>query len=453
MAEASKKAKPRRVQGEGGISRRPNGLYVGKVELPRDPITGKRRDRRVTGMVHSEVVMKLQRLQRELSDHGDLPTGSETVEKWMKFWMENINKTRPSTRAGYRSSIKYINAAIGPIRLSALTASDIRKVEMFIVRTKKLSPTTAHNAYQVLAKALKDAEREGRVIRNVARMTDPPRKAFTTLGVLTAEEGIAVLREVSDVKIDRLQSRWAMALLTGARQGEVLGLEIDRVDFDANEIDLSWQLQSIAWQHGLDCGVVGKYHTDTGIPRDLRACGRKQGSTCPTRFLDAPADWEHRHLTGGLYLSRPKSKAGWRVIPLVEPLRSFMRERIIESANEPNPYGLVWTAEAKKGRGGKTSSHAALPLDGMPVDPSHDNAAWHRILVRAGLHSVPLHAARHTAVTILYDMDVPETVIQDIVGQSTVSVTRAYRSKSKKPLIDAMNALGAALTEKLEIAP
>ena len=76
------------------------------------------------------------------------------------------------------------------------------------MKAKGLSSTTALQAYQILATALRDAEREGRVVRNVARLVRPPRRAAKQTQVLTAEEGIRVLESVVD---DRLGSRWAAA--------------------------------------------------------------------------------------------------------------------------------------------------------------------------------------------------------------------------------------------------
>lgn len=424
-------AEKRQRQGEGGVYRRKSdGMWVGRVELPADATTGKRRQKTVYAKTEALVRQKLAAEKKTLAAKGNIVTGGMTVSQWMAYWYENIDKSRPRTRAGYRSKIKYIDDAVGKIKLTKLTPADVRKVEHRIVQTLGLSPTSALQAYQILAKALKDAEREERVDRNVARLVDPPRRAVATSRVLSPAEGIAVIRSVTG---DRLGSRWAAALLTGARQGELLGLEIDRV---GDVLDLSWQLQRITWRHG--CGLLS---TST----KLHPCGAARGTDCPSRRLDAPADWEHRHLTGGLYLSRPKSRAGWRIIPLIDPLKSIIERRLDAAQSEPNPHGLVWTAEQKKSKGGRADDRKLLDLDGSPIDPSRDNAAWHAVLANAQATDIRLHDARHTAVTILYDLGVPETVIQDIVGQSTISVTRAYRHKNQKPMREALAALGGAL--------
>ena len=63
-----------------------------------------------------------------------------------------------------------------------------------------------------------------------------------------------------------------------------------------------------------------------------------------------PGDFELRHLSGGLYLTRPKSDAGRRVIPMFEPLRTILDRHMAATSND---YGLLFTRE-----------------DGQPIDPA-----------------------------------------------------------------------------------
>jgi integrase len=417
-----------RGKGKGAVYQRASdGLWVASLELP--PRNGARRRRVLTAKTEPLVIAKLNTAKDELERHGDLPTAGQTLESWLNLWFTTIavKKIRPKTAATYRTLLeRHIIPTIGNVKLSALTSAHIRRVEDAITSTPKnaskpelgtLSSTTAAQAHRILAVALKYAEREGRVTRNVATLTDAPRRAQRHLRVLSGSDGLRVLQEVSH---DRLGSRWAAALLTGARQGELLGLEIDRV---TDEIDLSWQLQRISWEHGC---------TDS--------CGAKRPSECPQRTITAPADWERRYLTGGLWLSRPKSAAGWRIIPLVDPLKTIIERRLEAAASEPNPFGLLWTSDLKKVPGRDTYRGE---LDGSPIDPSTDNAAWHEVLRRAGVGDVRLHDARHTAATLLLDAGVPEPVMLRIIGQSTVTSLRGYQRVDRRLLADAMRALSA----------
>ncbi|WIE77506.1 tyrosine-type recombinase/integrase [Curtobacterium sp. MCSS17_016] len=336
----------------------------------------------------------------------------QTLESWLRHWLPNIHskKIAPKTTAAYRTSIEqYIVPAIGTVGLRALTPSHVGLVEKFI-RDRGLGGASAQHAHRVLSLALRDAVRYEHIPRNVATLVSAPKKKPAQLVALTADDGARILETVQR---DRLGSRIAAALLTGARQGELLGLELDRV---TDELDLSWQLKRFSWSHGC-----------TSKPSARARCGARQGAKCPDRYLDAPEDQDFRHLAGGLWLSRPKSAAGWRVVPLVDPLRSIIERRVQVAAKEPNPHGLLWTSDPKRTRQGD-----ALTLDGSPIDPRDDNRAWHDVLKRARVRDARLHDARHAAVDLLYAANVSEAVIGDIVGHSTVTMSRAYRSRGDR---------------------
>lgn len=422
-----------RGKGEGALFRvpadtsKPLKFWQAVVELP--PRNGERRRKFVRSKDKRVALTKLRELQKDLAKVGDLPTASQTLESWLRHWFDQIHskRVRPKTIATQRGIIdNHIVPAIGATRLDKLEPLHVRRMHD-IITGKGLSSTTALQAHRILGTALRDAEREGRVTRNVTTLVDAPRRAKTNLAVLDLDAGIRILQE-SARPGDRMGSRWATALLTGARQGEVLGLEIDRV---SNHLDLSWQLQRLTWAHGCN----------KSNPRQP-TCHWKRGTDCPERFLDAPVDWEHRHLTGGLWLSRPKSAAGWRVVPLVDPLREIIERRIAVAMVEPNPHGLVWTAEQKR-----TPQGVLLPLDGSPIDPGVDNRAWHALLERAGVNDARLHDARHTTVDLLYEAEVPEAVITEIVGHSTIGMSRRYRSRgNQRALRDALTKMSKLLT-------
>ncbi|WP_259537001.1 tyrosine-type recombinase/integrase [Herbiconiux daphne] len=327
-----------------------------------------------------------------------------TVAEWLREWLSftAMETTRPKTIRGYMTVVKnQINPYIGHIPLKELRPRDVRMMAAGIC-SSGLSSTTANQAHRVLSAALVAAERDELVNRNVAKLIPAPRKAVSPQKALTLEE---CHRVFAAAKGDPLESLWMAALLTGAREGELLGLERDRVsDF----LEISWQLQRLIWSHG--CG--GR-------------CGASRGSDCPARVVPAPPDWESRHVTGGLWLTRPKSRASWRLVPVVEPLRSKL-ESHMRSEQGPNPHNLVWHQD-----------------NGRPIDPKNHIKMWHALLERAQVPQVRFHDARHTAVDLLYSADVPEDVIREIVGHSSWEMTRVYKSRANRArLTSAMNQLG-----------
>lgn len=382
-----------RGKGEGAIFKDGRGLWTATVELPTRE--GKRRRKVIRSKDKAVVVARLSETMRDLQKSGDLPTASQTVEQWLTYWLNNIaaKRVRPNTLAGYRSLVtRHIIPAIGIVRLDKLTAASVRKVHAHVTRDH--TSTYALNAHRLLAKALTDAEREGRVTRNVAKLMDAPKRNRTDLHALSVEQAIEVIALclpafAADVYDDE-PARWSTYLLSGARRGEILGLERDRV---GDYLDLSWQMQRIA---------------------DIST---------------APEDYEYRQVVSTLYWTRPKSAAGWRIVPLVDPLKTILETHLAKTP--VNEYGLVFAR-----------------ADGRPIDPREESSRWPVALAESGItdKKVRLHDLRHTTVDLLYEAGIPEDVIMEIVGHSTRTTTRGYKALgNQKRLTDAMLQLSALL--------
>jgi len=416
-----------RKQGEGAFFRVPADrslplkYWQASIELP--STDGSRRRKVLRSKDQRELVKKVEKAKRDFLVRGDLHTGDMTVAQWFTYWFnEVVKKTgRPATIRGYRSVIfGHVIPTIGTVKLEKLTPNHIRKVEDKMIAGGAAS-TYALNAHRIMSRGLEIALREGRVGRNVAKLMDAPRKSKNEQEAFEVDEAIQVLAHISHDPV--MGARWATGLLTGARRGEVIGLEHDRV---GDDLDLSWQLQRITWAHG--CGdPIGR--TDDG--KDIYRCGRKRGTDCPDQKLDIPVDYDYRNITGGLYWTRPKSNAGWRILPLVDPLRSIIEFHI--ASRPANPWGLVFTRE-----------------DNRPIDPDQDTRRWKTVLEETGIDKdVVLHGLRHTAVDLLYEAKVPEDLIPMIVGHSDRAMSRSYKTRSamhRKRIREALEQMSALVS-------
>lgn len=406
-----------RGKGEGSVFKDSRGLWNGIIELP--PRDGKRRRKTVRRKNKADVILALRTMQRELEERGDLPTADMSVAQWCAYWYSQIvlKEVRPKTASSYKSAIdRHIVPEIGSVRLARITPTAVRRVTDRMI-SAGAKPSSALKIHQVMSSAFESAVREGRISRNPCKLMAAPRKNVAQLDVLTRAEAMQVINYVA--QDDEYGARWALALLTGARRGEVLGLEIDRV---SDVLDLSWQLQRVPWEHGCGSPVIdGKKRT--------YPCMLGRNHLCPDRHFEVPNDYEYRMLTDTIYLTRPKSKAGWRIIPLVEPLKSIIDLHL--ERNPPGKYGLVF-------------AHS-----GQPVDPDNDSKAWVKILDAIGIKKhVRLHDLRHTAVDLLYAAGVPEDVIVQLVGHSTVTMTRAYASRDVTRLREAMTRFSGHVTQR-----
>lgn len=428
----------KRAKGEGSVYEQRNGLWAASLPLPdRD---GKRRRKIKYAKTEPLAKKALTQMRRERdAAGGDLATGGVTVEQWFTRWFDEIavKEYKPKTAANFRAIIhNHIVPAIGKVQLEKLQPTHIRKVEAAI-EAKGIGSATSVLAFRVTAIVMGAAVREGLVQRNVTDRAKAPRKALKDITVLSAAEGVKVLQTVAN---DRLGTRWAAALFTGGRQGEMLGLELDRV---SDDLDLSWQLQRVSWQHG--CGPMmreEKYTNAAGKPatRQIWPCSAGVPSDCPERKVVFPRDSEHRYLNGGLWLVRPKSKAGYRLIPMPDVLRTIIERRVDAAQSEPNPHGLLWTADPKKDRHGRL-----LPLDGSPIDPGRDNKAWTEVLERAGVPKVKLHSARHTAASLLLASNTPEPVIMRILGHSSYATSKGYMTIDRGQMLESLSRMSALM--------
>ena len=405
LSERRRHAKRRRPKGEGGVYQRADGMWCVSLELP-EGLDGKRRRKVICRKSKAAVIEQLREAKKELEKLGNLETSGIRLDAWAEHWLDKIapREIKPRTLAGYKTVINgYVLPVLGRKTLGKISAQDVRRLHDTMAATPKdpklrdgrelpedtvmLSSTyvlLAHNALSVMLGA---AMNEGKISANPCDMVSRPRKRKLEQQALTLDQSIQLLAHLA-TRDDR--ALWATYLLTGSRRGEIIGLERDRV---TDHLDLSWQLQRI------------------------------------TDITKAPDDFEYRQVKSTLYLTRPKSSSGWRIIPLVDPLKG-----ILELHMQTAPDGLIFRE------------------DGRPWDPDRVTKAWKQLMRDAGLpEDVVLHGARHTTVDLLYAAGVPEDIIQAIVGHSTRAMTRSYRTRTDASRLRAgMESLSALLRPQIE---
>lgn len=362
-------------------------MWIGAVDLP--STDGKRRKKTVSSKDYNTCVAKQRELRKKVAA-GQVPTtGNTTIAKWLEHWLETIQRphVRPTTYRYYESTIRlYINPHIGAKRVDRLTPEDVRGMHRAVQAD---SHRNAQKAHQVLQRALKDAEGEGLVTRNVAAAVRKPKHTPVEKGSFSLEVAAHILTTAEKSR-DVLASRWAVAFWTGARQGELLGLTWDRVDLAAGTIELSWQLQQLQKAHGCD-----------------GTCGRTRPGFCPQAEWKMEPGFEWRECHKSLIWTRPKSKAGQRVVPLLDPVVDILTA--LKTRDSVNPHNLVWHHD-----------------DGRPYSPKEDSAAWTRLLKTAGVDHVGVHTIRHSTATILQAAGVDEQTRMAIMGHSSAASQRGY---------------------------
>lgn len=392
----------RRSPGDGSLFKRSSdGLWVGSVEVP--TADGKRRPKRVSAKDYKTAKRKLDELRAAVQS-GNIPiSDNTTVAAWLNRWLEiKRRQVRQGTYNYYEESIRlHIVPHIGHLKLRQLTPEHVRGM-----LEQATTTANAQRSHKTLKLALKTALTDGLLARNVVEAVDKPDHAARERGALTADAAALAIKTAIALEESRggtstdpwLASRWAAAFLTGGRPAELRGLEWDRVDFDNAVMDLAWQLQPLKKAHG--CGEA----VDKTFP-----CRRTRPGWCPQARWDFKPGFEYRDCHRSTVWTRPKTKAGTRIVPIVPPLLAMLNAHRLATAGQPNPYGLVW-------------HH----VDGRPIAPKDDAADWGRVLTAAQLPAVEVYAARHTATTLLQQVGVPEDVRMQITGHSSAAAHREY---------------------------
>lgn len=294
----------RSANGSGSIrkvTRTKNGTtytyWEARITVGYDPGTGKQMQRSITGKTQKEVREKLSKISTELDESTYIPPTRETVGSWLDTWLETyiVPNDKPSTMYSYRGVCKnHIKPALGMVRLEQLTTIQIQQFYNTLTRDKSLSAKTVKNIHAVLHKALKRAVQSGLIRRNPSDDCELPKvcqKEFTPL------EFDDVARFLQAIQGHPLENLYYVDLFTGLRQGEILGLTWDCVDFKKNTLYINKQLQKIRESGGTYCLVTTKSSKSrllTVAPSVMEALKRQKKKQAQDQLLAGPA-WENKN--------------------------------------------------------------------------------------------------------------------------------------------------------------
>jgi integrase len=238
----------RRGPGEGTIRERVDGRWEGRITVGRDA-DGKQVTRSVFARTRAEAVTALDNLKSKQTRGLPVPSERLTVGAYLNRWL--IAKgadLRPSTTSRYAQIVRHqLIPALGQVKLTKLQPSDVRTM-MADVQAQGRAVMTALHSRAVLRAALADAERDGLVGRNVARLAKPPQKPEPHPTVLSPDQAREIVASVSDPALRRLVT---VALGSGLRQGELLGLTWACVDFERHALHVREALVRVAGQYRL----------------------------------------------------------------------------------------------------------------------------------------------------------------------------------------------------------
>ena len=227
--------KKRRDAGSGTIRQRADGRWEGRYTVGYDPKTGKQLTHSIYGKTKREVRDKLNKTLTEIQEGAYIEPTNMTVGQWLDTWLKEYKvNVRPETKASYEMHIRvHLKPDLGKIRLNKLTTHQIQLLYNKLINERGLSPKTVKNAHGALHAALEQAKINGYLRINPSEGVVLPRIEKEEIKAMDTEDVSAFLKAI---KGDPYELPLFVDLFTGLRQGELLGLTWDCVDFEKGTI-------------------------------------------------------------------------------------------------------------------------------------------------------------------------------------------------------------------------
>ena len=233
----------RNAKGAGTIRQRKDGTWEARYTTGRNPGTGKQVQKSVYGKKQSEVRRKLSKATAELDVGTYIEPSRITLSEWLSKWLETYNRNvKVRTLQLYeRTANKRIIPAIGAVKLAKLDSVTIQKYYNSLT-AEGLAAKTVRNIHGILHKSLSQAVTLGYIARNPADGCELPKKAQIEIHPF---EGNALKSFLKAIHGDEFERLFLVALYTGIREGEALGLPWDAIDFKKGTIRVYQQVALI----------------------------------------------------------------------------------------------------------------------------------------------------------------------------------------------------------------
>jgi integrase len=351
--------------------------YSKTVNLGADPETGKRRQTRITADTVSDLKRQwLEAIGQKQS--GTLTAASRRpLSEYLAYWLDTYARgaCKPTTYDRYAQTIRaHINPSIGHIRLDKLKPTDLAALYRQKLDTGRLdgkpgglSPRSVRYIHATLHEALGHAVRWELLARNVADAVDAPRQERKEMRTWDADQ---VERFRDAARASRYAAVFDLAILTGLRRGELLGLRWQDIDLDASILTVRQAL--------IERGAAVSFSTT-------------------------------------------KTHRSRRPVELSAMAVAVLRAHRVDQLEERLAAGAAWE-----------SSDLVFTTDvGTPVHPRNLFRAFKQTIARANagagveerLPDIRIHDLRHTHATLLFRSGAHPKIVSERLGHATIGLT------------------------------
>lgn len=344
-------------------------LQTGKwdivVDIGKDPGTGKRKQKKKRGFnTKQEAAKALTKILNEINEGTYFQPTNMTVNQFMEIW---FNERKLSVeRTTYQNNLAffkiYISPQIGSLKMFEVTPLILQQFVSALVRKTNLASSTIHKIFDVLKVSFTRGVKLKIIKENPVVLVDLPKVKKAEMKVWDTNQVNFFLENVTNIKRpSKYITAYLLAILTGMRQGEILGLRWMDIDFHTKQIFISQTLS----------------HDGKELRNSTKTRAAKRAIHIPNVLIN--------HLK----IERKK----------------FLEDKL-KYGNEFEDNDLVVCTKI-----------------GKPVQSTNLLRAFKNDSKKVGLPIIRFHDLRHTHATMLIQQNINPKVIQERLGHSSIGIT------------------------------
>ncbi|HFK1766740.1 integrase [Bacillus wiedmannii] len=340
------------------------GTWYFSFDLGKDPNSGKRRQKKKRGFKTKQLAQEaLIRMQAEILNEEFIDVSQMTYAKYLDEWFEerriSLQKSTYEIHSiFYRNVIK---PRLGHFKLQKLEPIHIQKFINNLVNETDYSSHTIHLVFRIVSASLKKAKTMKLIKDNPANGTTLPKKQQNELSVWSLDQINYFLKEAKSVhRLTRCYIAITTSLLSGARQGEIMGLRWKDIDFDRN---IMYIRQTLTQSAEIKVGAK---------------------NTSSIRSIHIPGK-------------------------LASELKSHQKMILAERSYYGKDY--------------EDNDLVVCTRTGKPMIPRNLRKEFYNLTEKLGLPKIRFHDLRHTHATMLIQQNVNVKLIADRLGHSNIETT------------------------------